>query len=244
MQVRLVNKDDIQKELELAGWIAKVSTAASDKVSEEKVAKHCINSGHGTPTRSMRFVFEITGVSRVLSHEFVRHEIGLAKCQRSQRYVKEDGFAYTVPASIRGIDVPIQFEDGEIDLRVSLSFYDIQSIIKQWYTGALKFDGVKPEDARYVLTNATHTQLRVSFDWEALVNFCHKRCCKRAQWEIRECANLIAEEVNKVNEFLGEKLVPLCIERGYCVEENSCGMMPKKEEVLGVYKAAKRMGLR
>ena len=245
MEVKLINKDEIENELELAGWIASVSSDfdADTPAKKLRVAKHCIESNHGTVTRPMRFVFEISGCSRTVSHELVRHELGVAKCQRSQRYVSEDGFNYVTPDAIRNtvVDVGIVDANANIIGEFPLEFCDVQHIVRQWYNGAVK-QGVKPEDARYVLTNATHTKFRLTFDWEALVNFCRKRRCARAQKEIRDLADTIAKEVTESCEYLGQFLTPPCEFYGFCQEKNSCGKYPKREEALAYLKTMKRGG--
>lgn len=237
-KVILLNKAEIQKEIELAGWMASVSY--DGKTAHDIVAKHCINSNHGTPTRAMRFIFEISEVSRAFSHEFVRHELGVAKVQRSQRYVNEDGFQYVTPKGIMDIrvlvKVPIMemhFVTGEYihtgDVETWLTFDQFQDLVKQMYTGFINA-GAKPEDARYVLSNATFTKLHVVFDWEGLDNFCFRRCCTRAQWEIRDVAYQAKAEVNSVNEFLASKLGAPCDKYLFCTEGKSCGKAPNKED--------------
>lgn len=215
MKVTFINKDEVVKELELAGWMASVS---KDKDSNPlKVAEFCLKSGHNTPFRSCRFIFEIEGVSRAFSHEFVRHEIGVTKVQRSQRYVAEDNFKYVTPKKMDSFKTFINL-NGTI---VAIGYGDIQNIVESFYAQAIR-KGIPSEDARYVLTNATCTKLRVAFDWEGLKNFCYRRCCEKAQWEIREVANLIREAV--VSEFpfdISNILGKPCVV-GKCPEKISC----------------------
>jgi thymidylate synthase ThyX len=177
------------------------------------------------------------------SHEFVRHEIGVGKVQRSQRYVDEDGFRYVTPKGLMDIlvqvHIPINYyEDGIVstggEVTTWLSFYEFQQIIEQMYNGFVKY-GVKNEDARYVLSNATFTKLHVAFDWEGLKQFCYRRLCNRAQWEIREVAEEIKRQVTEAYPFLGEKLGCHCDIHGYCPEAKGCGKAPNKDEFLECY---------
>jgi thymidylate synthase (FAD) len=238
MKVTLINGEELQKNLELAGWQAKVSY--NSKTPNEKVAKKCIESGHGTPTRgTMRFIFELEEVSRACTHEIVRHHEGFYPVQRSQRYVNEDGFKYVKPS----------FYDGNVFIGVTIpddksnhliSFDELQSIIEQFYSNSIVM-GAKPEDARYALTNATHSKIRVSLSWEGLIHFCELRCCSRAQWEIRQVAYAMIAEVKKYSVYLANQLGAKCTRAGYCTEDNSCGAFPKKEEVLEGYKHYKEL---
>jgi thymidylate synthase (FAD) len=141
--------------------------------------------------------------------------------QRSQRYVNEDRFQYVKPAGLENktIVLTVPGTDGHI---ISLDYDQFQDLVAQMYNGYI-FLGAKAEDARYVLTNGTFTKLHVSFDWEALKNFCERRCCSRTQWEIRDIANLMRDEVSDVNEFLGKRLGAYCETHGYCPEVKGCG---------------------
>ena len=49
-------------------------------------------------------------------------------------------------------------------------------------------DGMKPEDARYVLPEATKTDIIVTMNLREFMSFYKARSDKAAQWEIRELA--------------------------------------------------------
>jgi thymidylate synthase (FAD) len=52
-------------------------------------AEHILESGHGSVLEHAQYSFFISGVSRGLTHELVRHRVGVAISQRSTRYVDE-----------------------------------------------------------------------------------------------------------------------------------------------------------
>src|SRR5512144_3011592 len=58
-----------------------------------------LKTGHASPLEQVVFWFGISGVSRALSHQFVRHRIGISFEQQSQRYVKykEERLDYVMP---------------------------------------------------------------------------------------------------------------------------------------------------
>ena len=58
-----------------------------------------VNYGHFSPFEHVVFTFAITGVSRALSHQLVRHRIA-SYSQRSQRYIDEAAFAVVVPPTV------------------------------------------------------------------------------------------------------------------------------------------------
>ena len=67
------------------------------------------------------------------------------------------------------------------------------------YESALKA-GVKPEDARFLLPEATKTAITIKINARSLFNFFDLRTAKSAQWEIRELANEIKEQCKVIND--------------------------------------------
>ena len=74
----------------------------------QKLISGVIESGHGSTIEHVVFTFGISGVSRTLRHQLVRHRAGVAFDQQSQRYVTFKGASTMLPATI---------EDAEPDLR-------------------------------------------------------------------------------------------------------------------------------
>src|SRR6516162_8313447 len=75
---------------------------ASGTVAREKIVQFVedrLKTGHVSPLEQVVFWFGISGVSRSLSHQFVRHRIGISFEQQSQRYVRyrEERLDYVMP---------------------------------------------------------------------------------------------------------------------------------------------------
>src|SRR6202165_4126453 len=81
----------------------------TEKISHEKIRAFIaerLKTGHASPLEQVVFWFGISGVSRSLSHQFVRHRIGISFEQQSQRYVRftgknEERLEYVMPDSWR-----------------------------------------------------------------------------------------------------------------------------------------------
>ena len=232
VRVTLVNADELKQyppEKVIGEFAAVCYDTNTDRIKPENIAKRIIETDHGSPQSAVSFRFEVRGISRVESHQHVRHNVGIRHNQRSQRYVDEDGCEFITPPSIA--QDPIAF----------LEYQWVMAQTKKSYV-RLKELGIPGEDARYVLPNATETKINSVFTYEALVHFCHKRLCNRAQWEIREVARQMVAEVEKVSPMLASYLVPKCGYDGYCREKKGCcGLMPTKEEVLSGYHAQEKM---
>jgi len=198
-----------------------------DPLKMQKLISSVIESGHGSTIEHVVFTFAITGVSRTLSHQLVRHRAGVAFDQQSQRYVKFKGAATMLPHSIAEGD-PALRERYEEQVDGALELY-----------GEMVGAGVPGEDARFVFPNGTRTNLVMTTNLRALIHMSGLRLCTMAQWEIRRLFQLIRHEIFAVSPFLGSFLAPKCVPLGYCDEFNNrdghCPIRPHKDAVLGAW---------
>ncbi|WP_406677343.1 FAD-dependent thymidylate synthase [Moorella sp. ACPs] len=186
--------------------------AEMDKDEVERLLRLLISLGHESPLEHITFTFAIEGVSRVLSHQLVRHRIA-SYSQKSQRYVNEDDFTYIIPPSIAAIPEALA-RYQECMRALQKAYHEIQELVPR-------------EDARYLLPNACETKLVCTFNARSLFNFFRLRCCSRAQWEIRELALKMREQVRKVAPLIFSYAGPACETEGVCREgSRSCGRAP------------------
>lgn len=85
------------------------------------------------------------------------------------------------------------------------------------------------ENARYIFPNACETKIICTMNLRSLINFCHHRCCRRAQEEINQLAWTMVGEVEKVSSLLGKTLGASC-QFGACPEGSMCCMMPYEKK--------------
>ena len=154
-----------------------------EKISDEQAAalvRKLVSMGHFSTLEHVTFTFAIEGVSRVLTHQLVRHRIA-SYSQQSQRYVKEHNFEVIMPTSIAAKP------------EAKAEFEDLMQKLQDAYNKFTEM-GIPAEDARYVLPNAAETKIVCTFNARSLLNFFSLRCCMRAQWEIRAlAAQMLAE---------------------------------------------------
>ena len=186
-----------------------------EKITDEQAAKlvrKLVEMGHFSTLEHVTFTFAIEGVSRVLTHQLVRHRIA-SYSQQSQRYVKEHDFETILPLSIAAR--PAERE----------KFEKLMGEIRTLYTEWTEM-GIPAEDARYILPNAAETKIVVTMNVRSLYNFFRLRCCTRAQWEIRALAEKMLAEVKEVAPVLFEKTGPSCVTDGICTEgAMTCGRL-------------------
>jgi len=212
--------------------------ATSGRVASERqqdLVRRVIESGHGSTIEHIVFTFAISGVSRTLSHQLVRHRAGLAFDQQSQRYVDYKAPSYMVPGSVEDAEAPLR-DRFIAQLDGSLDVYE-----------EMLAAGIPGEDARFVMPNATRTNLVMTTNLRALIHMSGLRLCTMAQWEIRRLFQLIRHEVFSVSPFLGSFLAPKCVPLGYCDEDRNrdehCPIRPHKDNVLAAW-AEKRAAAR
>ena len=204
----------------------------------QRLINGVIESGHGSTIEHVVFTFGITGVSRTLSHQLVRHRAGVAFDQQSQRYVTYKAAATMLPQTIADADPAVR-ERYEDQVESSMAAYD-----------ELIAAGIPGEDARFVFPNGTRTNLVMTTNLRALIHMSGLRLCTMAQWEIRRLFQLIRHEIFSVSPFLGSLLAPKCVPLGYCDEMNNrdghCPIRPHKDQVLEAWadraKAARAAG--
>lgn len=178
-------------------------------------------NGHLSTFEHVSFTFGIEGISRVLTHQLVRHRIA-SYSQQSQRYVKEEEgkFEYVIPDSIK--------ENKEAKNK----FIKRMEEYHKYYLEAVEM-GIPKEDARFYLPNAAETKIIVTMNARALTNFLEERLCERAQWEIRKMAGMMLELVKEKAPILFKNVGPACV-NGPCPEGTmTCG---KIKEIREMYK--------
>ncbi len=189
-----------------------------ERLSEDKVQdllRRVIESGHHSVLEHANFTFAVDGISRVASHQLVRHRLA-SYSQQSQRYVSFSQASYVVPPKIAADPaLRAQFEEG---MAAAFALYR-----------QLRSAGVPAEDARFVLPNAWTTRLVMTMNARELMHVCAIRLCPRAQWEIRRIFTMAKREVARVAPLYAEHLQPKCVASGYCDEDESCGIRPKRE---------------
>ena len=149
----------------------------------KRLIELAVSLKHFSVFEHIGFTFAIEGISRSCSHQFVRHRF-FSFTQQSQRYVKEQGFPFVIPPTIK-------------DNKNALSkFVKLMDEIDVLYRELSQL--VPVEDARFILPNATETKVVATANARELMHFFKLRLASQAQWEIRELAEIMFKEVSKV----------------------------------------------
>lgn len=224
----------------------------NDSLTDEKAASFVemlSEIGHESPIEHASFTFGIEGVSRSLLAQITRHRMASFSV-KSQRYVREGSFEYVTPPEIAAEPEAKKIYD-EIMAEDQERYDRLAAILKEKHIKAFMAEGKDEktaarlaekkaiEDARFVLPNACETQMVMTMNARSLMNFFKVRCCRRAQWEIRDVANQMLALVSAVAPNIFKNAGPSCL-RGGCSEgKMSCG---KPDEVRSFYKGLKKNG--
>lgn len=147
-----------------------------DDVSVKRV-RNCLKNGHMSVFEHASVTFKVYGISRVCSHQLVRHRLA-SYSQESQRYNRYELMGddwYVIPPKIK-MD-PVQLGNYRRTMHILSNHYQ-----------SLLLNGIPPEDARFVLPEATKTIIVVTMNLRELYHFISLRFDSHAQWEIYELA--------------------------------------------------------
>lgn len=237
----LTPTDGILEHLELCG---RTCYKSEDRITDDSAAKFVrmvCKRNHESVLEHCVIGVRIIG-SRAMSHQLVRHRIA-AYSQESQRFCNygKKGLAVICPPSI-GLAPGDYFNDpskpDEWMLSVSRRFDCCEAVVSplkntwlktvgacyQEYLNELEA-GLNPEDARYILPNATKTEIATTYNLRVWRHIFKERALNLgAQWEIRQIMlGLLVEFGNRLPEVFGDLLTQ--------VMQGTVQQLPAKETV-------------
>ena len=181
-----------------------------------------LESGHSSPIEHVSFTFALSGVSRALTHQLVRHRLA-SYSQQSQRYVDASRFDYIMPPAVaRNAAAKERFMRFMDD--AGTAYRDIRELLETEGRMGAKAN----EDARFVLPQAAQTRIVVTMNCRSLLNFFEQRCCMRAQWEIRAVADKMLDKCREALPEIFTAAGAKCGRLQYCPEGErfTCGRYP------------------
>jgi len=199
---------------ETAGRLCYMSFAKPRPGGNAAYLHHIKEVGHGSVLEHAVWTFVITGVSRTLTHELVRHRAGWAYSQLSQRYVDESVAEYVVPDIIAADPTMMWMWSNAMTLAHAAYVELVEKLNQKLaYTcsqcggpatletmpctcaacGGRAFHGTElrktaRQAARSVLPNATETKIAVTVNCRAARHFIEQRGSRHADQEIRKLA--------------------------------------------------------
>jgi len=159
-----------------------------------KRASHCKSKGHLAVLRFAYATFKIEGISRVASHQLVRvAHAGIL--QESQRYVRQSSIKFVYPPALN--DLPLNLNGRWIRLLIET---------EKLYGDCIDA-GMRKEDARYILPQACTTSLVLTGNFQMWRDLLSNRTAKAAQWEIRDVAIEIQNQLHGIAPEIFDEVV-------------------------------------
>ncbi len=189
-----------------------------------------LESGHTSPIEHVSLTFAVSGVSRALTHQLVRHRIA-SYSQQSQRYVDGSNFDYIVPPSIAKNPAALARFVACMD-EIGAAYRELSDLLApdRGAESDRKAREKVRQDARFVLPQAAETRIVMTMNCRSLLLFFEERCCLRAQWEIRALANAMLKLAQEAVPVIFAQAGAKCRRLGYCPEGErfACGLVPRR----------------
>lgn len=220
IRVTLNNPEEVKNFLIRAGKFASTCKTTNSNDKEEhslsdsvyrRIGVQCLTSEHYSAMYHLHAEFLVEGVSRVCTHQLVRHNNGANYCQESAVFnvFKLSSERFTCPQAYK-------------DAGLEDEFYSVCASASDLYDKAVDL-GITSSDARYILPMALNGAISVGVDIPELIHISHLRLCQKAQWEIRQVVSLMVNEITKLLPELKQAFTPKCLYMNGCNERYSCG---------------------
>jgi len=179
----------------LVGKTVEDAMEGTEKTKEELIAG-LLRSGHFGPFEHPTAFFAVEGISRVAMAQVTRHR-HMSFDVQSQRYVDFGDKEPVIPASfqdVEHINFPASGASDYMDFGKALELHWENAV--SLYDQAIEA-GIEKEDARFFLPQCTPVNLTFSANPRSLMHFFDLRKNMKAQWEAREFATQILDEVEE-----------------------------------------------
>ncbi len=190
--------------VEAAGRLCYMSFARPRPGGNSAYVKHILDVGHGSVLEHAVWSLIVTGVSRSLTHELVRHRAGFGFSQLSQRYVDESDVAFVVPPALaaevashtwhlEGRLPPRNSVEGAVWVTMCEASLASYAHLAEYLFSKIAGDPTDRrkqarEAARSVLPNCTETKVFVTANARAWRHFVELRANPAADAEMRRLA--------------------------------------------------------
>lgn len=179
MKVELVQHS--RNPVKLITDVASICYGKEEATYPDKLIKHLFTSGHLSTFEHIHFTFKIKDISRACLAQLTRHRHASFSV-RSQRYCNEEEQQVIIPNAIVA------------NPEARIQYIEHMQKVKEVYSHLVD-SGIKKEDARMVLPNASLTELYMSMNLRELIHIFDVRTAPSAQQEIKR---LVEEMVDLV----------------------------------------------
>jgi len=194
-----------------AKYFGSTASDGGSGTDADRLFRQIVASKHTSTLEHLTFTFAVEGVSRALLAQLTRHRVGFSFSVQSQRYVRlgsddrSGGFDYVVPEKVASSTKTIDlFGGGDAPFTAREIFVDALRELQDAYD-LLRELGIPAEDARAVLPQGASTNLVMTVNLRALLDFYAKRRRGNgAQAEIADLAEALRRAVTEVEPWTAQ----------------------------------------
>jgi flavin-dependent thymidylate synthase len=172
-----------------------------------------------SPFEFVDYIFEIEGVSKNFTHQFVRTRTG-AYQQETSRALDMTG---------NGVVMPENFEGDEV---LSQLFWDAVADGDAHYQ-QLVAAGAQLQDARAVIPSNMETKITAKFNLRTLSDTSKTRLCARTQGEYQKVFRLMREAIVAIHPWADSLLQVACVATGQCAFPRWGGKVVETKRLTG-----------
>lgn len=159
--------------------------------SDATIAKTLKAKGHGAMLEFGDAMVEFI-TNRGVTHEIVRHRVGMSYAQESTRYIEYgEDMEFIRPVWLDRECLGLWDREKIISLKTDESKHTIMTFVapldisQKAYKVLIDKSGWRPEQAREVLTNSLRTKITVKGNFRAWLHMFGLRCSKKAHPQLR-----------------------------------------------------------
>lgn len=164
--------------------------------------KLSMKTPHTSPLEHVSMTWYLKDVPRYVMAQLTRHRTGKFNVQ-SQRYVNAEAFGFDMP--------DLQYLDDVQREAASAGIKLISETLIDAYEKLIEL-GVRKEDARTILPEATTCNMIVTMDLGNFVKYLAQRLDKSAQGRHRELAGLMLNAVESTDRYLAKLILDILLQ--------------------------------
>lgn len=155
-----------------------------------------------SPFEFVDYIFEIEGVSKNFTHQFVRTRTGAYQQETSR----------ALDMTCNGTVMPGNFES---DPELQRLFFDAIADASTSYQMLIEA-GAQLQDARSILPSNMETKIKAKFNLRTLSDMSSNRLCTRTQGEYQDVFREMRRLVIAEHPWADSLLQPACVQKGQC----------------------------
>ena len=192
---RSPNAKSAEDIIEVAGRLCYFSfgDSQSEKDNAEFI-RHLMRMGHSSVLEHVSWTFLITGISRALTHQLVRHRVGISFSQLSQQFHDETEAKFVEPEQLKHCPELRAFWENNVNSSRK-AYTKLKQAVEA--SGTIENKNAIRSIARSLLPNATETKVFMTANARELRHMIKLRGSRMCDDEMRRFITMLLEKLKK-----------------------------------------------